>query len=336
MRIYEAYSDARIRMGYKVWLHAQGLSIIRADTVYTRFGSYISRIRSVGYERQLLGCLLEEELRRGFDSIFKEKWKNHLGYPEIPEHFYVYLDYLHSLMAHTPTLDIGGLADDTAVVPLLGAPTRFEERFIIDSKLTLLTNPVLIRKLVEAAKDTDSTPDGMIDICRDFYTAMPLKMQPADWLKLVEPLISKKKGKRDASLTRNLEVTFPDGTTRVLSGPNSFNIVADMIGAVALKNCNVKHMGRPMVTRTVPPKFQAYYRDIGGGLFLNVGGTTIDKFKTLNILNSHFRLRLVIRLTSDKPEPSKGAPGSARRGRKPKSTAAAPEPVGETEDETRI
>lgn len=319
MKIYEAFDDVKLRRGYKLWLQGLGLSIIRVDKLATRFGSYISRIRSVGYERKLLACETEDALRREFDEIFKVKWKNHLGYPEVPEHFYYYLDYLHTAMAKQPTLAIEGLAPDDDAVPAADAPTCYEERFIADGKLRVLANPVLIRQIRALFKEDPEALDDAVALCRDFYACLDLDMTDREWLDLLD-LLTVKGAKSDKTLVRSIEITFPDGTVKVLNGSDAVQEVADLIGIDRLKTCIVKHMSRTMITRTVPPKFGNYFRELPNGLFLNVMGTNVDKFKTLNILNSHYRLRLVIRLTNEKPTPKRkaAAPTGAKRGRKPK------------------
>ena len=294
MKIFDAYCNLRLRRDYKQLLIAQGLTITGADKLYSRMGIYISRIRGVNYDAPLLKCETEEEFKETLDMIFNEKWKGHMGYAEVPEHFYRYLDYLHYVSARGIEV-IEGL-DDEGDVESLNEPGRYEKNYINEhGKLKIILNPVLVRRLRGVAENSN-TVEALMDTCRSFYPFLDETMKDSNWKSLLEDFMVVSKPRKDKAQMRNISVCFPGESRQVLEGTDCFARVAQLIGYEKLLNSNIHHLGPKIVVRTVPQSYKLYFRDIGNGLYLNLKGTTTEKYKTLRLLDSFFKLGLNLEL----------------------------------------
>lgn len=290
---------------------AEGNSMTSTDKIYNQIGVYISRIRGVNYDKMLSECRTECELRSKFDFIFNEKWSGHIGYAHIPRHFYDYLDFLRYLRALEDRDEFEGL-EDVEECDFLLAPGRYEERFYRNGKLSILAHPVLIRRL-RLLRDSASEEE-LVDECRRFYPFAE-SMQDADWQNLLNSTFTMRKRHSNSTTLRNIAITLPDVGRKVYEGNKCFEIVARLIGFQTLLKCNIKHKGHRLLTRTVPASYKASFKDVGDGLFLNVAGTSTDKYKTLRILDSMYRIGINPEISNEKSTTSTGA----RRGRPPKS-----------------
>lgn len=288
MRIFDAYENIKIRSGFKTWLLAEGLTIGRVDRTYTRFGTYLSRIRGVNYDKVLARCLTEEEFRKNLHTIFYEKWKNHMGYPEIPPYFFHYLNYLHYLLAKDPTIVIDGLNRNDENVEYVSQLGEYELKFTHNGKLSILSHPALVRKVRFLVADGDNTE--AVATCKKFYADCALQMTDDDWEHLLEAFQQTPKKSTAKSAVRNIRIVFPDGLSGIFSGPEAFIRVARTINPEELKRCNVKHRAKKILTKDVPAGSAAYFKPFDDDWYINLSGSTTDKYKTLCVLNSLYQL----------------------------------------------
>lgn len=315
MKIFDAYADIKIRRQYKKLLLAQGMSLTAADKIYTRMGTYISRMRGVGYDRMLTLCNNENEFIEKLDMIFKDKWKDHLGYAEIPEHFYSYLLFLHYMAALHTDISIDGLLPDDDDEPMY-SPGDYESPFIKDGKLTLIINPLLIRNL-RSEKARGASQSAMNAVCRLFYPFLSA-MTDEDWSKVTEESLDIKKVRSDKSLVRNIAVSLPDGERNVMEGNECFEKVIRLIGFQKLLDSTIKHMKHRLVVREIPKAYKLYFKETEDGLYINLMGSSTEKYKTLRVLDSIFRLNLYPELSNEPVVSSKTRNAAARR--KPDNT----------------
>ncbi|MDE6176381.1 MAG: hypothetical protein K2F71_02445, partial [Paramuribaculum sp.] len=286
MKIFEAYNDAKIRREYKRLLIAQGMSITAADKEYGRIGTYVSRIRGVAFDKLLLTADNETSFRSLLDYIFKDKWKDHMEYAETANHFYHYLDFLHYQKAMGFLPDLTGLDDDGECPLSLDRPGRYEERFIHSGKLAILLNPALVGQL------RGMTTEDAVARCREFYPFLDPTMNDDDWKSLVEECSSVRKPRRNKATVRNIAITLPDGSRRVMEGNDCFMVVISLIGAQTLLASNVRHLRYRLVERTIPHNHKKYFRKMDDGLYVNLLGGNPEKYRTLRLLDSFFHLGL--------------------------------------------
>lgn len=329
MRIYDAYTDTQIRRGYKKLLIAQGMTVVSADKIYDRFGVYVSRIKSVNFDRLLHSAPTETEFKAKLDYIFKDRWRDHLGYAEIPAHFYAYVDYLHMLVASGTTDEIDGLEIDFSDCPL-PSPGRYEQPYIgPEGRLRIIANPALLRQL-SVGRASNQPEEELVATCRRFYPFLDSTMADADWGALIVSAFERKGRRTDTSSVRNIAMTLPGGERRVMEGAECFYHAVAMVGPEQLLNATISHMRYRLVVRQVPPQYKRQFRPIGNGMHINLIGTTLDKYKTLRLLDSFYNLGLAPELCNV----------AARRNRNLQqvidaaTAPAAPADATETEQET--
>lgn len=319
MRIFEAYDDTSVRLHFKEYLEAEGMSMSLRERTYTRFGTYMSRIRGVLYDRMLLGAIDEADFKAKLEYIFYDKWKDHLGYPEMPDYFFRYLDFLHTISA-ARDIPIDGLSpeDDCRITD--GKLTRYEERFLTpDGKLRLLANPLLIRSLRNSGNWRDPVNDEAVQLCADFYAGTPVSMTGDEWKASIEKWVrpQKKSGKRgDLSISIKRE----NGETSVCNSYQAMEMIVQTAGMEKALTCNLRLNGQPIVTRRVPQGKEATFKDMGNGHFLNNMGAVIDRFKVMKVLVSMWRLPFEISLSKETAVKSKRGP---RKSKSEKETSAA-------------
>ncbi len=73
MKILEAYYDTRVRLMVKRYLMAEGRKLSEIDRLYRQFGTYLSRLKSVGFYTRLEECASETEFRNQLRVLFEEK-----------------------------------------------------------------------------------------------------------------------------------------------------------------------------------------------------------------------------------------------------------------------
>ena len=275
----------------------------------------------MGYDRLLIGCKTEMEVSDKLHEIFDVKWKNHIQYNETPAHFYLYLDYLHMAMAKNPLIEIEGLDPDPEFPG--ETPTRFESPYIHEKKLKLIANPEVIRRLKKTYRN--SGIEGCLEECKDIYGRLNLKMSDRAWKALVEESLVTSKPRNDKAIVRYIKITFPGGESEVFQGNAAFEKVVGIIGVGPLRNSAVRHRGQKILTTTFPQKYKLYFKSFCDGYFINLLGSPLEKYKTLLVLNSIFRLGLGIELVNE----CQSQPKTARKRGRPRSAhteSASPAP----------
>ncbi len=297
MKIYDAYADVKIRRRYKKLLLAEGLTIGQADKLYTRFGTYLSRMRGVGFDVILSACESESEFRKVLRIIFDEKWKGHMEYHEVPLHFYRYLNFLHALMALEPLNAIEELdpISEPESIPLRKL-SEYELPYVdTEGSLGIIINPWLVTRIMESKKTLDA--GGLIEICRTFYGPLLSGMTDARWKKLIDNLGVKKSVRQNSNFVRNIEVTA-EGLTVVLNPSDTLHYVVMRIGVEQIRKSNLKLYGDKIIHQQPPASQEMSFRHIGDKRFLNIKGTGLDKYKLMVILNSQYRLGLELRMVN--------------------------------------
>lgn len=299
MKIYEAYDDTKIRLRFKDFIEAEGLSMSKREQVYTRFGTYMSRIRGVGYDRKLIVIRDEDSFRETLEWIFFDKWKDHLGYPEMPHYFFRYLDFLHTLSAIQPEIEIEGLSQQENLPVSNGKLTRYEEQFVsAEGKLRLLANPQLIKQLRDNGMWSDPVSDEALSHCRDFYAGTVISMSDDEWRELIKhQLPTSKRNKKRGDIS--FEILTPEGNTRILNAAQTMEYIVSLAGAEKVTNCKLKLQGQPLVVKKVPQGRQASFKQLDDNLFINISGSVMDKFKVFRVLISLCRLPMTIALSKE-------------------------------------
>lgn len=299
MRIFEAYDDTSIRILFKGFIEAEGISVSKREQTYTRFGTYMSRIRGVLFDRMLLGAKDEKDFRNKLNYIFHDKWKDHLGYPEMPDYFFRYLDFLHTVNAVRDDIVIEGLTDDEDYCVGNGLLSRFEERFLTeDGKLRILANPFLIKKLKGCGAWQIPVSDNAIDICMDFYAATAVSMSHDDWKCLLEDTIKPRK-KTTKRGDISFEIKYKSGETKICNSFQAMELIVNLAGIEKVAQCNLKLNGQPIISKRVPKGKEATFRDMGNGWFINNMGVVMDRFKVMRVLISLYRLPMEISLSKE-------------------------------------
>lgn len=303
MKIFDAYDKSAIRLNFKEYIEAEGVSVSKREQIYTRFGTYISRIRGVRFDKFLLEATDEDDFKTRLNTIFFDKWKNHLGYPEIPAYFFHYLDFLHRQRALCDDeFDIDGLGEDDDCSIVSGKLTRYENRFVTpDKKLRILANPGLIYKLKNAGLLKLPVSQSAIEICNAYYEGCHLDMTSEDWSRIIED-VAKPKKKKGGRGDISYELKYADGETKICNSYHAMEIIVSMAGIEKVAQCNLRLNGQPILTRRIPKdKENGYtYQKLKEGCFLNNMGTSMDRFKVMRILISMYRLPLEINLSKEK------------------------------------
>ncbi|MCM1378400.1 MAG: hypothetical protein NC097_08020 [Clostridium sp.] len=312
MRIFDAYDDASVRILFKRYIEAEGVSLTRREQIYTRFGTYMSRIRGGVFYEMMRQPLDESEFRDKLSFIFFEKWKGYMGYPEIPDYFFRYLDFLHYLSAVDSSVVIDGLATEDESELASGNLSRFEQRFVSEEgKLRLLANPILIRRLKKRGVFSLPVSEEAIEICDNFYADSLLSMSSEDWKKLFEDVLTpKNKTSKRGSIS--YEIREAGGEPRICNSSQVMEIIISLAGKEKIACCNLRQNGQPIIVRRIPYGKDSSFKDLGDGYFLNIMGSAMDKFKVMKVLISLFRLPLEISLSQ---KIAKKSPGR-RRGKK--------------------
>lgn len=299
MRIYEAYDNPSIRLAFKKYIEAEGVSVTKREQIYTRFSTYISRIRGVLYDRLLLNAKNENDFKDTLKYIFYEKWKEHLGYPEIPDYFFRYLDFLHTMCSIQDDLEVNGLSADSECEITDGILSRYEERFVSHiGKLRILANPRLIRELKDNNMWRLPVADEAISLCDNFYKGTPISMSCADWVSVLESAISPHKhSKRRGDIS--FEIKDEDGNTKVYNSFQAMEKIADTAGIDKIAQCSLKLNGQPIAVRRLPSGKASSFKDMGNGYFLNNTGSVMDRFKVMRILVSIYHLPFEINLSKE-------------------------------------
>lgn len=267
------------------------MSLSKREQIYTRFGTYISRIRSVGYDKMLLGAADEDEFRKMLSQIFYEKWKNNIGYPEIPDYFFRYLDFLRMQTAIHDDIKVEGLASDVEEDESGDKIGRYEERFVTNrGKLRILANPNLIR-IVKAVPEED-----IAAVCREFYSPAFSAMKDKDWKSLAEEArgVKKSNGQRgDVSF----EFKYKNGDRQILNSYQAMRQLVELAGIEKVKKCPLKLYGKTLISEREPVGKRIAWMSIDGGCWLNCLGSIMDRFKVMRALVSIYRLPVEVGLS---------------------------------------
>lgn len=117
------------------------------------------------------------------------------------------------------------------------------------------------------------------------------------------------------SESKNIEIVDPESDSRILRPTDALQFIIERIGIDKVMNGSVRHLGAKLLIRR-PFKINLNtFKKLDDDLYLNRKGTATDKFRTMTILNSVYRLNLTIRLTSEPPTKTK-----ATRAVKPKGS----------------
>jgi|GEM_PF-5885017 len=303
MTIIDAYYNLDIRKGYKTNLLAHGLSVTQTDRTYTRFGTYLSRLKSVGYHTRLSRITTEDSFLEALHEIFDVKWANHIEYTEIPYHFYAYPDYLRAAAAWDPTLKIEGLnpaeqpVNDFSLFDETPFLTRYEEPYIKDGKLLLIANPNVIKVVVKSMLGEGGIEEAVNYLSYYYSTVLP-EMELADYRALLAERRPKKKFSKEKGTLRLIEITDTEGNREVLGGVEAIEKVAAIIGEQTLMKSTIMLEREKLVLRFHTPPTTLQYKLLPSGNYLNIKGTTTDKYKVLLVLNATFRLGWNIRLVN--------------------------------------
>lgn len=294
MKIFEAYQNTKLRIRFKSFIEAEGMSLSKREQIYTRFGTYISRIRSVGYDKMLLEAPDEMEFTTILKQIFFEKWKNNIGYPEIPDYFFRYLDFLRMQTAIHDDIEIDGLARDENAIQTHGGVTKYEERFVAaDGRLRMLANPALIRLLRNADED------GRVGVCRSFYSGHFDSMSDTDWKALIEELTAPKR-KSTPRGEVSFEVVGRQGESRILNSYQAMRLLVDMAGVEKVEKCPLKLNGKVLIMSNPPTGNKYNWIELDGVRYLNAMGSMMDRFKVMRALVSIYRLPVTVNLSKER------------------------------------
>lgn len=303
MKILEAYYNLKLRTGMKKYLLAENKSLSEIDRLYRQFGTYLSRLKGVKLYNDLLNCSSETDFRTMLKVIFKEKWAGHMQYEEMPTYFERYLDYLHSACALDPTLEIEGLEMPADLFCLPGSDvTEYAKPYVRDGKLSIIANPLLIKKLTPYIKIKNVDMQGAIETARSFYGSLLEDMTDKDWESLIEEIASPKKQRKAKATARNVEIIGEDGQKSILGGNKAMEHIVREVGPQKFLSMNVQHKGDRIVTRTPDPRYPTYYVKLDDGLWLNVKGSVAEKVKTLRLLTMLLHLPYTVTLTNELPE----------------------------------
>lgn len=297
MKIIEAYFDLSIRKGVKKYLLAQGMSITQIDKTYNRFGVYLSRLKSVNYDKLLMQYSSLPTFLECLHEIFDVKWVNNINYIEMPKFFYWYAEYLQTIVAIDPSLYIEGI-NPCFKSNQLEQLTDFELLYRKQGKLTLIANPNLIVQIAPILKG-NGTLNEAIDVAKKFYGKLLPRMNRNDWGNILMQVWPQEPKKTRKATTRNVEIKYADGTSRVFSGNDAMIEVASIIGLQKLLTLKtIKHRGKEILTRFVEPANELAYKEFEDGWFINLLGNNNDKIKTLRVLNAICSLNLEISITT--------------------------------------
>ena len=303
MKIFEAYYNLSLRSGLKRYLLAEGRKISEIDRLYRQFGTYLSRIKGIHYYQVLLECDTETEFKEKLDHLFNSLWKDHFEYKEMPKYFLRYLHFLHSANALDPSLNIEGLEapEDFRCIPESDF-TEYAKPYIKDGKLTIIANPLLIKKLIPFRQTWPLEADEAVNVAKDFYRSMLPEMTDEDWKLKIEELLQPKTRSKAKATARYVKIVFPDSSEKIMSGTDAMEFVITDIGIRKAMSLNVMHMKENLVVRQINKRYPANYKSLEDGLWLNIKGRTEDKVKTLRLLTSLLRLPYTISLTNLTPE----------------------------------
>lgn len=303
MKIFEAYYDIKLRKGLKKYLLAEGRKLSEIDRLYLQFGTYLSRIKGIGFYGKLMEASSEAEFRELLRVLFEDKWSGHMQYDDMPGYFSRYLDYLHTASALDPDLQIEGLEmpDDIWCIP--GSEvTDYARPYIKDGKLAIIANPLLVKRLKPYLAILPIGMESAVAEAKGFYGNLLPLMEDSDWERLIDDLAMPKKERKAKATARNVEFQMKDGTKRVMNGNQAMEYVADLIGYDRCLSLNVLHKGEKIVTRQRDMRYESYYKPVEDGLWLNLKGSVADKVKTLRMLASFCRLPFTVSLTNNLPD----------------------------------
>lgn len=301
MKILEAYYNTKVRSMVKRYLMAEGRKLSEVDRLYRQFGTYLSRLKSVGFYSRLAECGSEREFRELLRVLFEEKWVDHIRYTEMPAYFNRYLEYLHSACALDESLEVEGLEepDEQSCTPREEV-TGYARPYLRDGKLSIIANPLLIKRLRPLLGMLPMSMPEAVSVAGEFYGDLLPDMTGADWEALISELAAPLKPRSSKSTARFIEFRMADGSRKVLGGNDAFFYLVETAGVEALMRTTVTHKGDKVVTRNVDYHYENYYKPLPDGLWLNVKGSVTDKMKTLRVLASLLKLPYTVSLTNEK------------------------------------
>lgn len=131
--------------------------------------------------------------------------------------------------------------------------------------------------------------------------------------------------------SKNIEIVNPETGSRIFRPTDALQHIIETVGFDKIMNGSVRHMGAKLLIRR-PFKINLNtYKKLEDDLYLNRKGSVTDKFRTITILNSVYRLNYEIRLTTEPPTKAPRAAKTTRTPRKVKSTIN-PDPIFLTPD----
>lgn len=171
-----------------------------------------------------------------------------------------------------------------------------------DGKLTIIANPLLIKRLRPLLQTLPLGMAAAVEEARNFYGSLLTDMTDADWQGLINELASPQKERKAKATARNIEFVYKNGERKVMGGNQAIEYAVSEVGIDKCMTINVLHKGERLVVRQRDMRYETYYKPLAGGRWLNVKGSVADKVKTLRVLTSLLRLPFTVSLTNDLPE----------------------------------
>ena len=305
MTIWEAYCDIKLRNIFKhEYLAAQGYTPSKAQDIMTKFKNYIDRFNGIPDIIEIRHIECVDDMMQKIDYIFNNKWQNHIkdSYRILPEIFAQYGRFLKAENTRqAKTFIIDELPNVIEIKNKDFGITEYEKPYIIDGKLTILSNPNLIILLKDCMRKNPLDSSYCLNAVHTFYRqAFPL-MSDIDWQKLIKKLFDKDK-KKESSKTgakkTKIHLVMNSVVDVVVQPSVALSLVCNYIGKDKIPKLKIELKGMPLVTRNIPLGKEKFYCSIEDGWFLNVIGDTKDKVKIIRMLGMYFHIDITTEIVT--------------------------------------
>lgn len=299
MNIWDAYCKPAYYNIYFDLLVFKGMSRKDSEFLKDQYTTYLQRIKSTIFSRELKNCCNVEDFKSKLVDIFENKWKNHIQYKEMPDHYYAFLTFLESIEAlHDDFINeeekkrLVGKEPDIPIKEL----TSYELNYLCDGKLVALMNPQLLRYLKLFIEKEGVKPSKAATICQTFYGDLLPQMGYEDYAKCIEYLWDSSHRVKKGGKKNKIKIVFPDNTEETLPMTDALIKIIKFYGVEEVRSKKIQIRNNDLILRSVTKDKEKIYEHVDENFYLYLNGDLKDRLNVVNRINLSFNKQLKIEL----------------------------------------
>ena len=295
MKIWEAYCNSKYYNLYFNLLVDKGMSKVEVEEIKGKYWAYIQRLKETMFNKELNEIEDKLVFKDKLQDIFDNKWKGHLKYPEMCQHFYNFLKCIDSIQCIHNDFINDEEKKRLTKLSLIESLTDYEIDYMVDGKLVALMNPTLLYILRGLIVDKGMSPAKAVINCQNFYDGL-LDMSTSEYKTLILKLWSPGRRIKTGGGRNQIRISFPDADDEILGATEALIKVVSYYGFDEIEKQKIEIRGEKLLVRYLGLGQNSIYEMLEKNKYVLNKGNTKDKLNALNVINQRFgnRLKFVI------------------------------------------